>query len=186
MSEDQERRNPLLTLLYLEGSKKEVEKFAREMVVTEEDMGIAFLGAGAGLVEPYLYERHFKTLTPQHLVPTRADIVAIATNGAGELKPKGKKTMRKVRQIFIDRRMFCAHLLYLPTKERWHLIYFDQRDMSAEDNHWKKGGSHFHYSRESFVSYKMDQMWAQVCGEVPKPPPSMHIRYLEEPEEDDG
>jgi hypothetical protein len=185
MSEENERRNPLLMLIYLEGTKREVEKFAREIVVTDEDMGKAFLGAGLGLVEPYLYARHFKTLTPQHLVPTKMDIAAIAANGVGELKPAGKKTMRKVRQIFADRRMFCAHLLYLPSKEQWHLIYFDQRDMSTEGNHWKKGGSHFHYSRETFVNISMDEMWSRVRAEIPNPPPSMHVRYMETLEQDD-
>jgi len=58
----------------------------------------------------------------------------------------------------------------LPSKERWHLIYFDQRDMSTESNHWKKGGSHFHYSRECFVNYGMDEdvVASLAVGRPPK------------------
>jgi hypothetical protein len=92
---------------------------------------------------------------------------------------RGNKFVRKISQLFRDRRVFCSHLIYMPTKDRWHLICFDQRDMAEAGNHWKAGGSHIHYSRECYSNDSLDEVWTRVRGRPPKRPASEHIRFVD-------
>ena len=93
---------------------------------------------------------------------------------------EAQKAFRKIDQIFKDRRQFAAHLFFMPSHKYWHLIYFDQRDTESKGNHWKIGGTHVHYSRESFCQQSMKVMWQNICSNPPKPPNSLHIRYKNE------
>ena len=90
---------------------------------------------------------------------------------------EARKTVTKVFQIFQDRRMFSAHLFYTPSNKFWHLFYFDQLDVTDINNHWKAGGPHIHYSRESFTSAPLADVWRRVRARPPNPPPSVHVRY---------
>src|SRR5690349_18052970 len=175
MPRDADCKNALIDLINLP-TKREVEKFCREASVTSRELCDVLLAARVGGWAPYRYACHFDQLTPEHLLPTDRDNAALVANGPGPMGPGAQKFARKVSQLFSDRRIFAAHLLYLPSKEKWNLIYFDQRDMSVDANHWKRGGSHIHYSRESYVNDNLDNVWARVCSRPPKPPSSEHIR----------
>lgn len=157
--------------------KKSTEKYCRNFVLRSEDLSAVILAARLGAMKPYTYTCHFVTTTPEHLHPTKNDIAAIAANGVGRLKPTALKAVTKVNQIFKDRRMFSAHLFYPPSRKYWHLFYFDQRDVEAIGNHWRKGGPHIHYSRESFCREPLDQIWKNICTDNPSPPKAIHIRY---------
>ena len=119
--------------------KKAVEKFCRDLTVTHQDMADFLLGARTGVFSPYLYAYHFDQLVPDHLLPTDEDNGALAGATVSGTSPQAQKFMRKVSQLFQDRRVFCAHLIYDPSKTYWHLFYFDQRDMSHHGNHWRNG-----------------------------------------------
>lgn len=72
---------------------------------------------------------------------------------------------------------------FLPSKERWHLLYFNQRDMSGD--HWKEG-PHIHYSRESYTNDPLDTVWQRILAEEPKFPSSEHLRFLDRQEREHG
>lgn len=170
-------KNTLLDLMNLP-DKKAVQKFCRDAVITIEEFAAVTMAAGAGLLGSYLYARHFVELVPEHLTVTKDDIGVLGT-------PAGEKTMRKVSQVFKDRRKLGVHLFFLPTKERWHLLYFSQRDMSDTDNHWK-AGPHIHYSRESYTNDPLDTIWAKIRAARPEFPKGEHVRYLDRPEREHG
>jgi hypothetical protein len=178
MTSNSTKPNTLLDLIKLP-DKRAVEKFCRDAIVTMEELSDFIWAAKFGDLAPYQYACHFEQLVPEHLLPTDSDNGALAANGTGKMGPDAQKFVRKVGQLFKDRRVFSAHLLYEPTKTYWHLICFDQRDMDITSNHWKKGGSHVHYSRECYVNDNLDNVWARVCGRPPKPPSSEHIRFTD-------
>jgi hypothetical protein len=52
----------------------------------------------------------------------------------GKLTPETRRTIRTINQIFHQRRLLTAHIFFNP--QRWHIFYFDQRDMDASgQNH---------------------------------------------------
>lgn len=175
--DDEKAKNTILDLFNLP-DKKAVQKFCREATITNQEFASVAMAAHAGILAPYKYARHFAELVPEHLIPAPGDSAALAANGVGPMGPAAQKFMNKVTQIFRDRRMFGAHLFYMPSKEIWHLLYFDQRDMSTDGNHWKQG-SHIHYSRESYSNDPLDMVWERILATPPKPPASEHVRYVE-------
>lgn len=175
--DDKKVKNTVLDLFNLP-DKKAVRKFCRDAVITIEEFASVTMAASAGCLGSYQYARHFVELVPEHLNPTAADIGVLGT-------PDGAKTMRKFSQLMKDRRKIGAHLFFLPSKERWHLLYFNQRDMSDTSNHWK-AGSHVHYSREGYSNDPLDTVWARIRAKDPQFPASEHIRYLDRPEREHG
>lgn len=166
----------LLTLLNAE-DKKTAEKLCRDLVVERKDLVQLILAGRAGALEPYKYACHFAQIHPEHLRPTPRDDAALGQNGIGPLAPRAAKAVRKMFQTFEERRMFAAHLFYLPGQDIWHLFYFDQRDLDEHQNHWTVGGSHIHYSRECFTQQSLAAVWGAVCGLPPNPPGSLHVRF---------
>jgi len=157
--------------------KKLAEKYCRDLVITSKDLYHIILTGRAGKLEPYRYACHFNDIVPSHLPPNARDREALQANDVGPLSPQAAKAVRKVMQIFKERRMFAAHLFFTPSYDYWHLLYFDQRDTNSKDNHWSVGGSHIHYSRESFCRDPLPVMWQAICEKPPKPPSSTHVRY---------
>lgn len=166
----------LVTLFNL-GDKRSVEKYCRDIVISSADLCHIILAGRANGIDPYLYACHFAESTPDHLLPTSRDLAAMSSNGVGALSRGARKAVAKTFQIFKDRRLFAAHLFYSPSEKYWHLFYFDQRDTEATANHWRIGGPHIHYSRESFCREPLAEVWAKICGTPICPPKSVHIRY---------
>ncbi len=173
---DQRGLERIVQLFNFEG-KSEIKKYCRDLVIRSEDLFHVILAGRVAGLHPYKYACHFSEISPEHLKPTQRDLAALAANGVGPMSREARKTVTKISQTFQDRRMFSAHLLYTPSMKFWHLFYFDQRDVSDRDNHWRLGGPHIHYSRESFAREPLADVWRKVCGRPPNPPSSVHIRY---------
>lgn len=176
LERDRDGLEKLLQLFNIEG-KRDVKKYCRDLVVRSEDLFHVILAGHVSGLKPYKYACHFAHISPEHLRPTDRDLAALAENGIGPLSREARKTVTKISQIFQDRRLFAAHLFYTPSTKYWHMFYFDQRDVSDVANHWKVGGPHIHYSRESFCREPLAPVWRAVCSSPPRPPSSLHIRY---------
>jgi len=157
--------------------KRPAEKYCRDLVISSEDLFHIILAGRAGGMAPYIYACHFAESMPEHLHLTENDHSALRSNGVGPLNREATKSLNKITQTFKDRRMFAAHLFYSPSKKYWHLFYFDQRDLEAHGNHWKVGGPHIHYSRESFSNEPLEEVWRKICSKAPRPPKSIHVNY---------
>ena len=157
--------------------KRSVKKYCRDLVVSSKDLFHIILAGRGGVLEPYRYACHFSDVVPPHLPLQERDTQALASNGVGPLKKEAAKATKKIFQLFVERRMFAAHVFFTPSQRHWHLFYFDQRDTDTRENHWVVGGSHIHYSRESFTTKPLLAVWEQLCQQPPLLPGSIHIRY---------
>ncbi|MGS1014568.1 hypothetical protein ACVCL0_06695 [Rhodanobacter sp. UC4450_H17] len=164
-------------------NKREAQKICRDLIVESQDLFELIIAGRHGLLQPYRYACHFSDYTPEHVIPTQEQMSALSQYGPGEFTGKAKTAVNKLFQTFKDRRMFAAHLFYLPEQDYWSLFYFDQRDRSEFDNHWKIGGPHIHYACEAFTRDPMQMMWQKVCQLPPNPPGASHVRYRETQDE---
>jgi hypothetical protein len=177
MSDQTAELGKLLTLFNFE-KKKDVEKYCRDAVFASLALSDIILAASDGGLETYRYKSHFAELSPPHLEMTDVDLRALGMSRVGTLDDDARTAARKVSQMFVDRKLFAAHMFYTPNHDLWHLIYFTQRDIDRRSNHWV-AGAHIHYSRESYANKPLKQVWADVCDDPPKPPRGEHIRYVE-------
>jgi hypothetical protein len=128
-------------------SKAELEKYSREIEITSHDFAVLVWNAGSIGYKHIIQHHDFQ---PKHLQPTDADITALHNNNA-------QPFMRKISQIFKDRRLLVSHIFY--NSARWHLFYFDQRDTDEDrKNHWKRG-SHIHFVNDLWPGYDPEKLW---------------------------
>lgn len=156
--------------------KREVEHYCQDLVISSNDFASMLLAGRVAGLGPYRYACHFHEITPEHLHPKKEELSALGKNGVGPLQGAALKAMRKVNQIFRDRRLLAMHLFYTTSQKYWHLFYFDQRDYEDRKNHWRHG-PHIHYSQDLFTKEPLPQVWASATAENPSFPPSIHVRY---------
>ena len=164
--------------------KRTAKKICRDLVVDGEDLFDLIMAGRSGLLEPYHYACHFADYTPPHVQPTTEQMSALSSHGEGEFTGNAARAITRIGQMFKERRLFAAHLFYLPEQDFWSLLYFDQRDRSRFNNHWKVGGPHIHYSCEAFTSDSLHNVWQAICQIQPLAPSSEHIRYVERNDHD--
>lgn len=155
------------------------EGICRTLVISDDDLVQFVLAARVGLLEPYRYAMHFTDYIPRDASIESIDLAPIASSEVGPMSGPAVKAFRRIEHVFNARRLFAAHLLYTPGHTHWHLFYFDQRDRQVKSNHWKAGGAHIHYSRESYCRSSLRDVWSKVCGHPPKVPGHTYIRYVE-------
>ena len=155
---DPNRLQPLLQLLN-SASRREALSIARTVMVTGQDLAFLARFARAGGFERYRYAVHFADRVPSHLLPRTGEYTPELR--LGPLSGEGAKLVRKLFQIFEERKLFAAHLLYTPDHQFWDLLYFDQRDVQREKPHWV-GGPHMHFASASFHRTPLGAVWARV------------------------
>lgn len=165
----------LLTLFNI-GKKRDVEAHCRKLIIRSEDFSNVILTAGVAGLGPYAYVCHFTELAPESLQPSAEELTALGKHGVGEISGKALKAVRKLDQIFKDRRLVSVHLFHSSSHKYWHMFYFDQRDYQAANNHWNQG-PHLHYSQNSFTRESLSDVWSKVCQSKPEFPKSIHVRY---------
>jgi hypothetical protein len=142
MSESQTAQSFLK--LFTFDKKRDLEKYCREVVINADDFANFILACESGLLQ-LLHRIHYRDYVPEHLHPTDQDLAALAANPVGPLQPGAQKAVRKLGQIFKERRYLVGHIFYLPDLSQWHFFQFDQRDLEDErGNHWKEG-AHIHF-----------------------------------------
>jgi len=145
--------------------------------VYQQDLVGLILAAQHGALAPYKYANHFARVMPDHLHPTEAEGDAIAANGVGLFQSReARKFASKVFQLFREQRSLAAHLFYTSNRNYWHLFYFDNRDTSEEQNHWKHG-PHIHYVSNLWPELTMESAWNQVVSGEINFSNKLHIRY---------
>lgn len=172
---DDESLRALCDLLNLQ-KKREVERMCASMEITSEGFFHLLIAGRAGAVANLEYACHFTQYVPEHLEPTEEENQALGSTGVGPLEGKALKLVRKVSAIFNERRVFAAHLFYVPGHAAWHMFYFDQRDTQKRGNHWKHG-PHIHYTSDLIVTAPLSGVWSAICQERPVVPKSLHLRY---------
>lgn len=155
--------------------KSDLKVLCRKAVVTKPALSNLILGSMSG-VTPWHHRRHHRHFVPDHLIITETDKVALATNGVGPMKPAAQKFANKISAIFDERRLLSGHLFFSDDLSNWHLLYFDQRDMSRHGNHWD-GGAHIHIINHLWPQRTAQGIWEEFCSEHPKMKGALHIRF---------
>ena len=165
-----------LKLLNLK-SKQEVTRHCANLTIYSQDLTTIILAAQQGVLSPYRYANHFSEKVADHLSPTEAESMAIRQNGIGKLKTnEARKFTSKIFQLFHERRILSAHLLYTTDHKYWHLLYFDNRDTQEPNNHWKNG-SHIHYISDLWSNLSLQEAWSQITSGNISFPSKIHIKY---------
>ncbi|MBL0089755.1 MAG: hypothetical protein IPP44_24980 [Ideonella sp.] len=168
----------LIIALLNAADKSSAEAICRRLVLTDEFLADLILAAQMGELAPYRYASHFEDYAPVDAQVESIDLAPIAASPVGPLSKSAQKSFKRIDHLFRARRMFSAHLLYAPSHSHWHLFYFDQRDRQLQDNHWKLGGPHIHYSRECYTSCSLIEVWRSLQASPPEAPGHTYIRYM--------
>ena len=157
--------------------KRDLERYCRDVVVYGSDFAAFIRACNGSEALPFFHRIYYHDIVPEHLVPTDAGRAAIAANGVGLLKPEARKAVRKVFQLFEDRRWLVGHMFYTESLYEWHFFCFDQRDTEASRrNHWKNG-AHMHFVNWLWPNYGARLVWSAFAANNVTPGGSVHIRY---------
>jgi len=153
--------------------KSELEKYSKNITITQEDFArLVFNSYAIG----YNHRIKYHDFVPSHLVPTDEERKALRSSKVGEsLKGSAKKFVTKVSAIFNERRYLVAHIFH--NENKWHLFYFDQRDIeNMRGNHWKKG-VHIHFVNYLWPCYNINKLWENFDKEDASAGDKLHIRF---------
>ena len=161
--------------------KSELEKYCKSIVITQEDFARLVLSSHT---MGYLHQIKYHDFVPSHLWPTDEERNALGLSKAGEsLSAPAKKFVSKISEIFNERRYLVAHIFY--NQNKWHLFYFDQRDMeNMRGNHWKEG-VHVHFVNYLWPNYDINKLWENFDKKDASAGDKLHIRFQRQGGEQD-
>jgi hypothetical protein len=157
--------------------KRELRKFVKQIVIRSRDFTTLIWNAAAIGYHHDIKPREFRPDDPNLDRPWVFD-----RSEDGKPTPETIRTIRRINQIFHQRRLLTAHIFI--NRQRWHIFYFDQRDMDASGENRFKHGSHIHFVNDLWPNYAPQDVWSLL--ELPKTTVkgNLHIRYDPgEPEE---
>lgn len=159
--------------------KSELEKYCKDIIITQEDFArLVYSSYSVG----YRHKIKNHDFVPPHLLPSDEERNALSLSKAGEtLNQPAKKLVSKISAIFNDRRCLVAHIFYNQTK--WHLFYFDNRDMeNICRNHWKEG-AHVHFVNYLWPNYDIKTLWGNFDKKDASAGDRLHIRFQRQRDE---
>jgi hypothetical protein len=161
--------------------KRELERYCRITIISKSDFANLVLACDIS-GEPFLHRISFRDIVPEHLNLSDADHKALADNGVGPLGPEAAKAVRKMFQIFEERRYLVGHMFHNRDLSKWHFFCFDQRDLEERrPNHWKEG-SHVHFMNWLWPNQDAKTVWSEFVSGNYKPGSSIHLRFSHERE----
>jgi len=166
-----------LLKLFTFDKKRELEQYCRKIVINSSAFADFILSCEFGQF-PFLHKIHYQDHVPEHLYLSDKDSAALAANPVGPLQPDAQKAVRKMSQMFRERRYLVGHIFYVPDLSNWHFFQFDQRDLEDEENHWKEG-AHIHFFNWLWPNYDAKTLWANFTSGKAKMNDSLHVRYVD-------
>jgi hypothetical protein len=165
----------LLKIFYFE-KKSELEHYCRTLQVSGDDFSALILSCETYAV-PFLHQIYYRDVVPAHLEPSDSETQALKDNAPGPLTPAAAKAVRKMFQMFEERRYLVGHIFYTPDFSRWHFFCFDQRDLEEDKpNHWKQG-AHVHFINWLWPGQDAQSAWSKFVNENGRPDGSVHLRF---------
>lgn len=167
----------LLKMLSFE-KKGELEKYCRNVVISSKDF-FALVVACELSRNPFSHEISYRDKVPEHLDPSDSEIQALENTAAGSLLTgDAEKAVRKMSQMFEERRYLVGHMFFAPDLSKWHFFCFDQRDLETKGNHWKEG-SHVHFINWLWPGHGAKAVWSDFVTEDLRPGGAIHLRFSE-------
>ena len=162
IEKEESQNTDALLKLFTFNKKKEIEQYCRKLVIDSSPFANLILTCDFAGV-PFLHEIHYRDHLPEHLHLNDRDSAALAANPVGLLQPDAQKAMRKISQMFKERRYLVGHIFYTPDLSKWHFFQFDQRDLEDEENHWKEG-AHIHFLNWLWPNRDAKTLWAEFTS----------------------
>lgn len=166
-----------LAQLFLIERKKELVKFCKTITITKTDICDHRLACEGGLL-PWHHHFCHQDILPDGAELTDDEADALSPYNTKPPDAKALKAMNKLRQIFEVRRYFVGHLFYSYDHLNWHLLYFDQRDIDSDKNHWEHG-SHIHLINYLWPNHSLKTIFDTIKSDKPNLSNSLHIRFLD-------
>lgn len=169
--------NALIDLLLID-RKGDLDKRARETTVHQLDLVEIVLACQTGQL-PWLHEIHSQQYIPDHLHLSESDQNAMIEQRPGPFTPEGRKAFNKISETFRQRRVQTGHMFVTPSGSRWHLIYFDQRDIEQNRNHWEHG-PHLHLINWLWPHVDPVKLWSDFTSKKTRVSGALHVRFQEQ------
>ncbi|WP_174902156.1 hypothetical protein [Burkholderia pseudomultivorans] len=169
---------PLLAIL-LAKKKSDLSKLCKETVITENAF-CALISACTAAQLPWQHQMSYRDIMPNNLQYTDQDSESLGRSIVGPLKKSAMKAWRKWHQILKDRRYLVGHIFYTRDHSNWHLFYFDNRDLTPYENHFKHGGPHIHLINHLWPDHTCESLWTFFQDDNPKMTGAEHIRFHRE------
>ena len=165
-----------LLKIFTLGKKRELEQYCRNLVIGGEHFADLVFSSGM-TGQPFLHKINYRDHQPKHLHLSEADLKALGDNGVGPLTPAAAKAVRKMGQMFEERRYLVGHIFYVPDLTKWHFFCFDQRDLEErKPNHWKEG-AHVHFVNWLWPGKDAKSVWSNFVEGDYRPGDALHIRF---------
>jgi hypothetical protein len=164
----------LLQLLSAE-TKRDAEKFARDMVIKAESLaGLILHHARFG----YSHRRKHFDHVPDARKPMPGELDAVF----GDDDEARRSAIGKISAIFEERKLVSAHLF---EKDRqWHIFYFSQRDYRGLHGAM---GPHVHYvSHLLLPQTSAGNVWQELDKRIYSIGSDLHIKISDEKPDKDG
>lgn len=153
-------------------TKRDLEKFVREIKITKDDfVTLVWNAPSIG----YLHDIQYREFRPAD-AHFEADL--LREPHEEQRRQNFRKVVGQLSRIFDQRRLLTAHIFL--NSERWHVFYFDQRDRQLSGNHWKHG-PHMHFVNFLWPNYDPAELWETLQEAETKVRGKLHIRC--EPDE---
>jgi hypothetical protein len=166
---------PGLMKLFNFPTKSELEKHARTLTVHISDF-VQLVDCCEFAGKPFEHHRFHRDHMPEHLATTKDERNSLFSSKVGTtLTGKALKAVNKVNQLFKERRYISAHMFIAPDG-KWHCIYFDQRDINRDDQHWQHG-PHIHFVNHLWPHLTAQGVWDELHSAKPKLRDALHIRW---------
>jgi hypothetical protein len=156
--------------------RRELKKHCKDAVIYERDLAALIFTCELGWL-PWRYHHCFRDFRPAELELTTEDVAMFRLKD-NESVQDISKVARKIRQMHEVRRYLVGHIFHTDDLSRWHLSYFDQRDVSARKNHWE-AGSHIHLINYLWPNWNAQSIWDHFTSGNVAMSNAFHIRYVD-------
>ena len=162
-----------LLTLFTFAKKRELEVFARTLVVREGAFVDLILACDQGLL-PFKRGAHYKHSAPKDLPPTFKATGPSRPGAAPELDLKKVRVV--LNRLHHETSWAAGHLFYTPGFYEWHFFVFDNHDQKrGARNHWQ-AGVHMHFVNWLWPRLDAERVWTDFVRDGKKPGSSLHIR----------
>jgi hypothetical protein len=156
---------------------KMVESYCDNVVLDKSELAAAIASCAQ---KGYLHDIQTYEWVPEHLQMGPNDMEELSRNEKGDLSEKGKKVVNKISHIFIERTALTSHLFIkkdlLTRGIKWHVFYFDYRDLEDDErNHWKQG-RHIHFVNCLRKDLQWETVWRSLAQKG-HPSYGPHLRF---------
>lgn len=173
-----EEQDGLATILQLFTAQKksELKALSRSAVIDKTSFAQFVMASMLGET-PWAHQISHRQFVPEGIQPNDQELAALGKAKVGKAEGDAKKAITKIGQIFAQRRMLVGHIFYSPDLSNWHFIYFDQRDIDRQRNHWEQG-PHIHLINFLWPNHTAAGLWELFNSGNVQLSKALHIRFL--------